>query len=76
MSGILLVEDEEAILRKLMNNVPWHDYGFDPVLGASHGQEALTLLEQHPIEIVVTDIQMPVMNGIELIKEIKSGNTE
>lgn len=71
MSGILLVEDEEAILRKLMNNVPWHDYGFDPVLGASHGQEALTLLEQHPIEIVVTDIQMPVMNGIELIKEIK-----
>ncbi|NLC53844.1 MAG: response regulator [Firmicutes bacterium] len=74
MSGILLVEDEEAIKRKLMNNVPWHDYGFDPVLGASNGQEALDLLEQHPIEIVVTDIQMPVMNGIDLIKEIKKRN--
>ena len=40
MSGILLVEDEEAIKRKLMNNVPWRDYGFDPVLGASNGEEA------------------------------------
>ena len=74
MSGILLVEDEEAIKRKLMNNVPWRDYGFDPVLGASNGEEALSLLEQHPIQIVVTDIQMPVMNGIELIKEIKKRN--
>ena len=74
MGGILLVEDEEAIRQKLMNNVPWHDYGFDPVLGASNGEEALSLLEQYPVQIVVTDVQMPVMNGIELIKEIKKRN--
>ena len=68
---ILLVEDEEAIKQKLMNNVPWSDYGFDPVLGASNGLEALTILEQNSIDIMVTDVQMPKMNGIELIKEIK-----
>ena len=71
MHGLLLVEDEEAIKNKLMHNVPWSEYGFNPVLGASNGQEALALLEKHPVAIMVTDIQMPVMNGIELIKEIK-----
>lgn len=71
MSRILLVEDEEAVKRKLMNNVAWSDHGFSPVLGAENGQEALALLEKHPVDIMVTDIRMPVMNGIELIKEVK-----
>ena len=71
MTGLLLVEDEAAIQNKLMQNVAWSDYGFEPVLGASNGLEALEVLEQHPIKIMVTDVQMPKMNGIELIKEIK-----
>ena len=71
MTGLLLVEDEEAIKEKLMKNVPWADYGFEPVLGASNGLEALDLIEKHPIKIMVTDVQMPKMNGIELIKEVK-----
>ncbi|HHU50398.1 MAG TPA: response regulator [Firmicutes bacterium] len=71
MFGLLLVEDEEAIKEKLMNNVAWAEYGFEPVLGASNGLEALALLEKHPVKIMVTDVQMPKMNGIELIKEIK-----
>ena len=44
MFGLLLVEDEEAIKEKLMNNVAWAEYGFEPVLGASNGLEALALL--------------------------------
>lgn len=71
MFGLLLVEDEEAIREKLMNNVAWADYGFAPVLGAANGLEALALLEKHPVKIMVTDVQMPKMNGIELIKEVK-----
>ena len=74
MTGLLLVEDEEAIKAKLMNNVSWAQYGFDPVLSAGNGLEALEVLEHFPIEIMVTDVQMPKMNGIELIKEIKRRN--
>lgn len=74
MFGLLIVEDEEAIKRKLMSNVAWEDYGFAPVLGASNGVEALELLERNAIDLMVTDIQMPVMNGIELIKEVKKRN--
>lgn len=71
MIGLLLVEDEEAIKDKLMNNVSWADYGFAPVLGASNGAEALAILDKYPIKIMVTDIQMPKINGMELIKEAK-----
>ena len=71
MTGLLLVEDEEAIKRKLIDNVAWSEYGFGPVLSASNGLEALAVLERHQIGIMVTDIQMPKMNGIDLIKEVK-----
>ena len=36
MPGLLLVEDEEAIRSKLVNNVPWAEHGFDPVLAAGN----------------------------------------
>lgn len=71
MAGILLVEDEGAIREKIMKNVDWTAHGFAPVLGAANGLEALELLQNYPVEIMVTDIQMPKMNGIELIKEVK-----
>lgn len=71
MVGLLLVEDEEAIISKLVNNVDWSKHGFSPVLSAANGQEALAVLAEHHIDIMVTDIQMPFMNGIELIKEVK-----
>lgn len=74
MMGLLLVEDEEAIQQKLMGNVPWREYGFAPVLGASNGVEALKVLDENSIDIMVTDVQMPKMNGIELIREVKKRN--
>ncbi len=73
-TGLLLVEDEPALQRKLRHNIVWADYGFDPVLIASNGLEALAILAEQPIQIVVTDVQMPKMNGLELIKEIKRRN--
>lgn len=74
MPNLLLVEDEEAIMKKLMYNVQWQEHGFENVLSACNGLEALAVLEQNPVEIMVTDIQMPKMNGLELIKEIKKRN--
>jgi two-component system response regulator YesN len=70
MIGLLLVEDEAPIKQKLMHNAPWAEHGFT-VYGASNGVEALEVLAQHSIAIMVTDIQMPKMNGIELIRAVK-----
>lgn len=71
MASLLLVEDEEVIKDKLARNVPWRAYGFDRVAAVENGQEALALLTQERFDIMVTDIQMPRMNGIELIKEAR-----
>jgi two-component system response regulator YesN len=72
MIGLLMVEDEEAIRQKLLHNVTWLEYGFEPVLGAGNGLEALEILKTNPtVQIMVTDVQMPKLNGIDLIKEVK-----
>lgn len=74
MASILLVEDEEAIQQKLVNNINWAENGFERVFAAGNGLEALTVLERNPVDIMVTDVQMPKMNGIELLKEAKKRN--
>lgn len=66
---ILFVDDEPAYCRIFSKRI-----GKDPrflVETASGGEEALSLLEQFPADMVFTDLQMPFMDGIELLTEIK-----
>lgn len=74
MFRLLVVEDEEMIRNKIIYNTNWKEHGFVEVLQASNGMEALDIVRKNNIDIVITDIQMPEMNGIELIREIKNLN--
>lgn len=76
MFKLLVVEDEEMIKNKILNNISWKEHGFSEVFEASDGVEALEVIKTNCIDIVITDIQMPRMNGIELIREIKNINKE
>jgi len=65
---ILLVEDD-TFLRHVYRSV------LEPrfqVLEAENGREALEVLASHPVALVITDIHMPVMNGVELVRAIRS----
>jgi CheY-like chemotaxis protein len=66
---ILIVDDEEDILELL--SVILCDEGHQ-VLTASNGVEALGILAKEKIDLVITDIRMPQMNGIDLLAEIKN----
>lgn len=68
MAEILIVDDEPRLLRVLRLGLPEH--GFN-VLTASNGQEALKILFDKHVDVVVTDIRMPVMDGVELIYEME-----
>ncbi len=72
MASLLLVEDEQALLRSMRDNMPWHECGIDRVYTASNGMEALELFRRHPTEVVVTDIQMPGMLGIDLARQLQA----
>lgn len=65
---ILVVDDEEGA-RDLFNTI-LTDEGYDVSL-ANGGEEALSLFKSHPFNLVITDIKMPVMDGLQLLQEIR-----
>ncbi|WP_141500253.1 response regulator [Paenibacillus luteus] len=70
MIEILLIDDESYVTGSLEKTIPWSSFGVKSVYQAASAFEALELLEENAIDIVVTDIAMPEMNGLELIQEI------
>ena len=70
MYKLLIVDDEYEIRHGLANYFPWNDVGFEVVSTASNGQEALDYILENPVDVLLTDIKMPVMSGIELAAEL------
>lgn len=72
MEKLLIVDDEEIELDGMSKLINWNKYDFELVGTAINGQEGLELIrEKHP-DIVVTDIKMPVMDGLQLIAAVQA----
>ncbi|WP_418926463.1 response regulator transcription factor [Enterocloster sp.] len=65
---ILFVDDEAIVRERLKKCIDWEVNGFEVVGAAENGEKALAYLGQLSVNIVVTDIKMPVMDGLELIR--------
>lgn len=72
---ILLAEDD-SLVRLSVGNVLRHEYPGSTVFLAENGQAGLELFRQHRPDIVVTDINMPVMDGIEMATKIRQISSE
>ena len=70
MYRVLLVDDEKSITVGMRKLIRWEEYGFTIDGIAANGKEALEMHIQHPFDLVITDLKMPVMGGIELIRAI------
>ncbi|MBB3109607.1 two-component system response regulator YesN [Paenibacillus phyllosphaerae] len=68
MYRVFLVDDEPFILEGLTDGVDWGAFGLEVCGRASNGQLALSQLQQLNVDILITDITMPQMNGLELIR--------
>ncbi|WP_168735456.1 response regulator transcription factor [Cohnella fermenti] len=69
----VLIVDDEAIQREYLRlQIPALDPRFAVAGEAADGQEALEFLEERSVDLVMTDIKMPVMNGLELCKELQA----
>lgn len=74
MYKVMLVEDEEVILQGIMKIIHWEELSLQVVHKAYDGLEAIKLWEQEEVDIVISDISMPGMNGLDLLKELRSRN--
>lgn len=71
MYKVLLTDDEPFILEGLRYLINWEEYGAE-IVGAAHdGLEALEFIREHEVDILITDVKMPRMSGLELIQTLK-----
>ncbi len=74
MYTILVVEDMDLTREDLMHLVSWENYGFRLLGGMKNGQTGLEYARRYHPDIILTDIKMPVMTGLEMVEELrKSG---
>ncbi|WP_211747630.1 response regulator [Paenibacillus sp. Marseille-Q4541] len=69
MMDVLLVDDETYVTESLEATIPWSELGIRNVYRSDSAGEALQQLAAHPIDILITDIRMPGMSGLELIEK-------
>lgn len=73
---LLLVDDQEAIVNSLRKAIPWNTLGIDEVFTACSAAEAKLLLVNFPIDIMLTDIEMPEEDGLSLVQWTRERDME
>ena len=71
MYTIIVVDDEEELRHAIIKRVEWEKIGFEVVGEAGNGIDALELVEQLEPDLLLTDIRMPFMSGIELARQVR-----
>jgi len=67
----MIVDDEKMVVNDLVNLTDWKANGFNIVAQAYNGKTALEKFSRLKPDVVITDVVMPVMKGIELLRKIK-----
>lgn len=68
---VMIVDDDMLSVDYIKNLIQWETYGFEVSQTAYNGKQALKLFDKCPVQLLITDISMPLMDGIELIREVK-----
>ena len=76
MEKLLIVDDEEWIVEGLKLQIPWEEYEIELTRTAQNGREAIEILEKENPSIVLTDIRMPLMDGLELANYVYTQKKE
>ena len=70
MYKVLLVDDEVLIREAIRENIHWEEMGFELIASCENGKQAMEVIERTPPDLVLTDIYMPYVDGIELARYI------
>lgn len=72
MIKVLIVDDEPFIRQGLRILIDWKQYGYEIIGEAQNGVEAIKEIEKNKVDLIIADIKMPEMNGIELIEYVRN----
>lgn len=74
--NVLLVDDDRFVIASLMKGIPWNKLGFSGVFTAQNITDAKSIIEQNSIDFLLSDIDMPNGNGLDLLAWIRENNNE
>lgn len=76
MVRVMIVDDDAIILKGISRNIPWKDHGFELVGTAGDGEQGYQLFLETQPDLVISDIKMPFMNGLELSRRVLAEDRE
>jgi two-component system, response regulator YesN len=68
----LIVDDEKLVRQGMIAIMPWKEHNIEVAGDVNSGEKALEFLQRHKINLLITDLAMPVMSGLELIRKVKA----
>lgn len=71
LQKVLIVDDELIVRKGLKALINWDEYDMEVTYEATNGEDAFSIINNHEIDVLITDIRMPLMNGIELTRKVK-----
>ncbi|MDR1061948.1 MAG: response regulator [Clostridiales bacterium] len=76
MLNVLIADDDIYVAKSLRALIDWNRLGYEVAADAQNGEEALKLYREHSPDVVITDIRMPVMDGVGLCGKIRESSAE
>ena len=70
MYRLIIADDEENIRNGMANSLPWREWGYEVAAVCASGQEVLDRMEDCRPDVVLSDIRMPGMDGVELMQRL------
>lgn len=70
--NLLVVDDEEIAVRGIVEGIDWSDLPFDRILTAIDAEEAKQIFNEQPVHVMISDIDMPMENGIQLLEWVNA----
>jgi len=76
MYKVIVAEDETKIRRALLETVQWNKLGFEVIGEAENGRTAFELIKNNQADLLITDVEMPYMNGLELLQAMRENGID